>query len=97
MNSEVATQPHQDWTPALIAAVGSTNIKQELRSDINVGGRENKAHLDGHDMLDILASKAKRSPRDKFFYVSNDGQFHAIRTGDWKVVFSGQRARGVAV
>jgi arylsulfatase len=37
--------------------------------------------------------KTDKSPRDKFFYVSDDGQLLAIYMGDWEVVFAEQWAR----
>jgi arylsulfatase len=56
-------------------------------------GQTYKVHLDGHNILDLLTGKTQKSPRDKFFYVSDDGKSLAIRTGDWKVVFAEQRAK----
>src|SRR5260221_632179 len=35
----------------------------------------------------------KESPRDSFFYISDDGDILAIRMGDWKVVLKEQRAK----
>ena len=34
----------------------------------------------------------KESPRNAFFYVSDDGDIMAVRAGDWKLVFAEQRA-----
>ena len=39
----------------------------------------------------------KESPRDHFFYVSDDGDIMAVRTGDWKLVFEVQRANQMNV
>jgi arylsulfatase len=84
---------HQDWLPTLMAAVGDTKIKKKLLKGHTAGNRTYKVHLDGHNILDLLTGKTKKSPRDKFFYVSDDGKLLAIRTGDWKVVFAEQRAK----
>ena len=84
---------HQDWLPTLMAAVGDTKIKKKLLKGHIAGNRTYKVHLDGHNILDLLTGKTKKSPRDKFFYVSDDGKLLAIRTGDWKVVFAEQRAK----
>jgi arylsulfatase A-like enzyme len=35
----------------------------------------------------------KESPREFFFYISDDGDIMAIRMGDWKVVLKEQRAK----
>lgn len=84
---------HQDWLPTLMAAVGDTNTKAKLLKGHSVTGRNYKVHLDGHNILDLLTGKSNTSPRDKFFYVSDDGKLLAIRTGDWKVVFSEMRSK----
>jgi arylsulfatase len=45
-------------------------------------------------MLDYLTGKAKESPRQLFFYFSDDGDVLAIRYDNWKLVFMEQRAQG---
>ena len=45
-------------------------------------------------MLPYLTGQVKESPRDAFFYVSDDGGIMAVRVGDYKLVFSEQRAIG---
>ncbi len=52
-----------------------------------------KVHLDGFNMLPYLAGEAKDSPRNYFFYFSDDGELLAIRMNDWKVVLMEQRAK----
>jgi hypothetical protein len=84
---------HQDWVPTLMAAVGDPDIKEKLLEGHTAGNRTYKVHLDGHNILELLTGKTDKSLRDKFFYVSDDGQLLAVRTGDWKVVFAEQRAR----
>src|SRR3974390_301924 len=46
-------------------------------------------------MLPYLAGQAKESPRQFFFYISDDGDILAIRMGDWKVVLMEQRAKAL--
>ena len=36
-------------------------------------------------MLPYLCGEVKESPREFFFYISDDGDIMAIRMGDWKV------------
>ena len=43
-------------------------------------------------MLPYLTGEVKESPRDYFFYVSDDGGVMAVRIGDYKLVFEVQRA-----
>ena len=51
-------------------------------------------HLDGHNQLDYLTGAADESPRQHFFYVSDDGDLTALRYDNWKFVFLEQRATG---
>jgi arylsulfatase A-like enzyme len=83
---------HQDWLPTLMAAVGEPDIKSKLLKGHKAGKRTYKVHLDGFNILDLITGKTKKSPCDKFFYISDDGDVLAIGHGDWKVVFKEQRA-----
>jgi arylsulfatase len=51
-------------------------------------------HLDGHNQLDYLTGQSGTSPRQHFFYVSDDGDLTALRYDNWKLVFMEQRAPG---
>ena len=51
-------------------------------------------HLDGHNQLDYITGAADESPRQHFFYVSDDGDLTALRYDNWKFVFLEQRATG---
>ena len=84
---------HQDWVPTLMAAVGESDIKQKLLNGHKIGDMTYNVHLDGYNVLDLLTGKTEKSPRDKFYYVSDDGQLLAIRVGDWKSVFAEQRSK----
>ena len=70
----------------LLAAVGEPDIADKVRAGFKVGDRTFKVHLDGFNMLPYLTGKAKESPRQFFFYISDDGDILALRMGDWKVV-----------
>jgi arylsulfatase len=83
---------HQDMLPTLLAAAGDPNVSEKLLSGYKVGDKTFRVHIDGFNMLPYLTGEVKKSPRDYFFYVSDDGGVMAIRTGDFKLVFEVQRA-----
>jgi arylsulfatase A-like enzyme len=83
---------HQDWLPTLLAAAGEPDISAKLLSGHKAGDKTFKVHIDGLNMLPYLTGEVKESPRQSFFYISDDGDVLAIRMGDWKMVLSEQRA-----
>jgi arylsulfatase len=85
---------HEDWLPTFAAAAGAPDIKEKLKSGVELNGREYRNYIDGYNMLDYLSGKTEESPRKEFFYVNDDGQIVAMRLGDWKAVFL--ENRGVA-
>jgi arylsulfatase len=85
---------HNDWFVTFLAAAGDPDIKDELRAGRDLNGTTYKVHLDGHNQLDYLTGAADESPRQHFFYVSDDGDLTAVRYDNWKVVFLEQRATG---
>jgi arylsulfatase len=86
---------HNDWFPTLLAAAGVPDIADQLRSGADLGGPSPyKVHLDGHNQLPYLTGEVARSPREHFFYVSDDGDLTAVRVDNWKLVFLEQRAAG---
>jgi arylsulfatase A-like enzyme len=84
---------HQEWLPTLLAAVGDPDIVEKLRDGYDVGDRHFKVHIDGYNALPYLTGETEESPRDWFFYTSDDGLITGIRYGDWKAVFYEQRAK----
>jgi arylsulfatase A-like enzyme len=84
---------HQDWLPTLLAAAGDQDIAAKLLQGHKVGDRTYKVHIDGYNLLPYLTGAAKQSPRNFFFYISDDGDILGIRMGDWKVVLMEQRAQ----
>jgi len=85
---------HMDWLPTLLAAAGDPDIKEELIKGHKAGGMTYKVHLDGYNFLPYLTGKEEKSPREDFFYFSDDGDLQALRYDNWKVVFAQQRAPG---
>jgi arylsulfatase A-like enzyme len=83
----------QDWLPTFLAAAGEPDINKKLHSSHKAGERTFKVHIDGINMLPYLTGEVTESPRENFFYISDDGDILAIRMGDWKVVLMEQRAK----
>lgn len=85
---------HMDWLPTFLAAAGEPDIKEKLKKGYKAGKMKYKVHLDGYNFLPYLTGKEKKSPREEFFYFSDDGDLQALRYDNWKVVFAQQRAPG---
>ncbi|PWJ42579.1 arylsulfatase [Sediminitomix flava] len=87
----------EDWVPTLMAAAGDTNIKGKLLKGHQAGDMNYKVHLDGYNFLPYFEGKEEEGPRNEFYYFSDDGSLSAIRTGDWKAIFSAQESKGLDV
>jgi arylsulfatase A-like enzyme len=85
---------HNDWFVTLLAAAGDADVADRLRIGADLHGTTYKVHLDGHNQLDYVAGDSDGSPRQHFFYVSDDGNLTALRYDNWKIVFLEQRAVG---
>ncbi len=48
--------------------------------------------IDGVNQLPYLTGEVEESPRNAFFYASDDGGIMAVRVGDYKSIFEVQRA-----
>ena len=44
-------------------------------------------HLDGYNLLPLLADKTDKGPRREIFNFTDDGDLSALRYGDWKMIF----------
>lgn len=75
-------------------SIGDRDIAARLKAGTELAGKQYKVHLDGHNQLDDLAGLTASSPRQRFFYVSDDGDLTAVRIDNWKLVFLEQRATG---
>jgi arylsulfatase A-like enzyme len=82
---------HQDMLPTLLALAGDPNVNEKLLNGYEVGDKTFRVHIDGLNMLPYLTGEVKESPRDFFFYISDDGDVMALRVRDYKVVFEVQR------
>ena len=85
---------HLDWLPTFLAAAGEPDMKEKLLQGHTVGETEFRVHLDGFDLLPYLTGQTEKSPRNHFFYFSDDGDLVAFRYDNWKVVFMQQRMPG---
>ncbi|MBU6174236.1 MAG: sulfatase-like hydrolase/transferase, partial [Planctomycetes bacterium] len=88
---------HEDWLPTLAAAAGATDIKEKLKSGVELNGRKYRNYIDGHNMLDYFKGKTEVSPRNEFWYIADEGQVMAARYQDWKVVFLENRAERLQI
>jgi arylsulfatase A-like enzyme len=94
VNNEIGA--HEDMLPTLLAAVGDSNVKEELLKGKKVGDRTYKVHLDGYNLLPALKGEAVW-PRHEFLYWTDDGNVAALRYNDWKITFLRQNAHGIHV
>ena len=85
---------HHDWLPTFLAMAGDPDVVEKLKKGYKAIGRTYKNHIDGFNLLPYLTGKSKESPRNFFFYISDDGDVLAMRYDNWKIVFMEQRCRG---
>ena len=81
--------------PTFLAIAGEPDIIGKLKKGgYKANGRTYKNHIDGFDLTDYITGKVKESPRNVFFYFSDDGDVLALRYDNWKMTFMEQRCRG---
>src|SRR6202012_2598785 len=88
--------------PTLGAIAGVPDIVNKLKTGYTANGISYRVHLDGYDQSQFLRNvsgsaannNGTKSARDKFFYSDDDGLLVGFRSGDYKYVFSEQRAQG---
>lgn len=85
---------HHDWLPTFLAMAGEQDIVEKCKAGYQAVGRTYKNHIDGVNLLPYLTGETKESPRNFFFYFSDDGDVLAMRFDNWKIVFMEQRCRG---
>jgi arylsulfatase A-like enzyme len=88
---------HQDMLPTLLSIAGDPEVSNKLLKGYKVGDKTFKVHIDGIDLVPYLTGQAKESPRKSFFYMSDDGDVMAVRSGDWKLVVAEQKANQMRV
>jgi arylsulfatase len=76
--------------------VGEPDVKEKLLDGYQAGDKTYKVHIDGFNILPYLTGEVDESPRESFFYISDDGDILALRYGDWKAVLLEQRAKQMA-
>ena len=85
---------HLDWMPTFLAVAGAPEVKDKLLTGYKAAGRNFKVHLDGYNALPYLTGQTPESPRQEFFYFSDDGDLLAMRYDNWKLHFKVQDAPG---
>lgn len=85
---------HHDWLPTFLAAAGAPDVVEKLKTGYKAIGRTYKNHIDGFNLLPYLTGEAKESPRQVFFYFSDDGDVLGVRYDNWKIIFMEQRLEG---
>jgi arylsulfatase len=85
---------HHDWLPTFLAMAGEPDIIEKCKKGHKAGDKTFKVHIDGYNLLDFLTKEGVKSPRDMFFYFSDDGDLLALRYQNWKAVFMEQRCQG---
>jgi arylsulfatase len=85
---------HHDWLPTFLAMAGAPDVVDQLKKGYKAIGRTYKNHIDGYDLLSYLTGEQTESPRNFYFYFSDDGDVLGLRFDNWKVVFMEQRLEG---
>ncbi|MGF1494240.1 MAG: arylsulfatase [Microcoleaceae cyanobacterium] len=85
---------HLDWLPTFLAAAGEPDVSDKLLKGYRADKKNFKVHLDGYNILPYLEGEEDHSPRESYFYFSDDGDLLALRYDNWKVTFAQQREPG---
>jgi arylsulfatase len=85
---------HHDWLPTFLAMSGAPEVVDQLKTGYQANGQTFKNHIDGYNLLPYLTGEVAQSPRQFFFYFSDDGDVLAARFDNWKLVFMEQRVAG---
>ena len=85
---------HHDWFPTFLEMAGGDDVVDKLKTGFQACGRTYKNHIDGVSLLNYIRGETDESPRNAFFYFSDDGDMLGLRYDNWKVVFMEQRCRG---
>ena len=85
---------HHDWMPTFLEMAGALDVIDKLKTGYKAIGRTYKNHIDGFSLLSHITGKEAKSPRNVFFYISDDGDILGMRYDNWKIVFMEQRCQG---
>jgi arylsulfatase len=85
---------HHDWLPTFLDMAGALDVVDKLKKGYQTLGRTYKNHIDGFSLLPYITGKTKESPRNIFFYFSDDGDVLGLRFDNWKIIFMEQRLEG---
>jgi arylsulfatase A-like enzyme len=85
---------HHDWLPTFLAMAGDIEVMEKLKKGYKAIGRTYKNHIDGFNLLPYLTGEVTQSPRNIYFYFSDDGDVLGIRFDNWKFLFMEQRCPG---
>jgi arylsulfatase len=85
---------HHDWLPTFLEMAGAPDVVDKLKKGYKAIGRTYKNHIDGMSLLQYIKGETKESPRNFFFYFSDDGDVLGMRYDNWKAVFMEQRLEG---
>jgi arylsulfatase len=73
---------------------GAPDVVDKLKKGYKAIGRTYKNHIDGFNLLPYLTGQVEKSPRNFFFYLSDDGDVLGLRYDNWKILFMEQRCQG---
>jgi arylsulfatase A-like enzyme len=76
----------EDVVPTVMAAVGVSDIKEQLLKGHQAGAKYFRVHLDGYNQLPYLTGEREDSERHAFFYYGEHELF-ALRYQNWKIHF----------
>ena len=77
-----------DWFPTFVAAVGNSDIADELKKGKQLGDTTYRVHLDGYNQMDLITGKGP-SARHEILYFT-EGTLSAVRIDDFKYRFTDQ-------
>ncbi|MBV8576042.1 MAG: sulfatase-like hydrolase/transferase [Acetobacteraceae bacterium] len=88
---------HEDLLPTLLAAAGEPDLVANVKQGYQCGDKTFRVHLDGYNLIPFFRGEASETPRNDFFYWSDDGDLFAIRVQSWKIVFVEQNHTGISI
>jgi arylsulfatase len=88
---------HEDMLQTILAAAGEPDVKEKLMKGHKANGRDFKVLVDGYNLIPYFRGEVTTSPRNEFFYWTDDGSLANLRYDRWKIVFMEQREHGLNV